>query len=320
MARIRLKHCNVRFLDGFRGTAKVAAGATPANSATTLAIEEYVSTHGALPVGTRFTIAGVNRIYTITAKTLGPATGAVHDQDIQDGDTTLVVDTITGRVPVDTTFTIDGVTGTFTVTATTETGGNTTQLTFTPALAALNLPADDAVITFTQLLNGITITPALATADGLPTAGDTLTITGRCLDIKVGDGNISWDETYNYEYEMDRSRIDSVVEGDDEPLSVTLDLVYEFVTAVTGSLVPTPEDVLKKRGEATDWITAGADPCEVFAVDVEVDHAPPCAAEHEITTFPEFRWDNISHDLGQASLNVRARCKTIEPTTIRRAY
>lgn len=322
MARIRLKNCYVRFLDGFRGSAKVAAGASPAAGATTLAIDSYASTFGALPLGTRFTIDGVAEIYTITAKAAAPTAGAVNDLAIGDGDTTLGVDSITGRVPVGATFTIDGVTGTFTVTATTETGNDTTELTFTPALAAGNLPVDDAVITFTNAtaINSITISPPLAAASGLPTAGDDLVITGRCLNIKVGDGNVSWDETLNYEYEMDRGHIDAVVEGDDEPLSVTLDMVYEFVTAVTGSGVPTPEDVLKRRGEAADWITTGADACEPFAVDLEIDHQPPCDDEHEITTFPEFRWDNVAHDIGQASLNVRARCNVIEPTTIRRAY
>lgn len=320
MARIRLRNCFVRLLDGYRGSAEVAANALPENGDTTLQIEAFASAHGDLPLGTRFEIAGVAQIYTITGKTLGPATGRVKDAAIGDGDTALEVDQIVGRVPVGTTFTIAGVTGTFTVEATTETTGNTTGIEFTPALASGNLPADEAEITFTPILAAVTITPPLATADGLPEAGDTLAITGRCLNIKVGDGNVTWDEITNYEYEQDRGDIDSVVLGDDEPLAVNLDMVYEYVTAVTGSGVPTPEDVLKRRGEAADWLSTGADPCELFCVDMEVDHVPPCAQEHELTTFREFRWDSVSHDFGQASLAVRARCNVIEPEQIRRAY
>ena len=318
MARIRLRHCYVRFLDGFRGTAKVAV--TGSNGQTTLQLKEYVSTFGALPLGVRFTVANVDQIYTVSAVTLGPASGAVDDLSIADGDTTLGVDTITGRVPVGATFTIAGVTGTFTVTATTETGSDTTELTFTPALASGNLPADEAVITFSQPPAAISISPPLATADSLPQADAVVTILGRCLNIKMGDGNMTWDEVTNYEYEMDRGHIDAVVEGDDEPLSVTLDSVYEFVTALTGSNVPTPEDVLKQRGEASGWITTGADPCELFAVDIELDYAPPCDVPHEITTFKEFRWDTINHELGDATLRFDGRCKLVEPETIRRAY
>lgn len=318
MARIRLRNCYVRFLDGFRGTAKAAASG--ANAATTLAINSYESVYGDLPVGVRFIVGTVAEIYTVTGSGASPATGRVKDTSIVIGDGNLDVDTITGRVPVGAPFTIAGVTGTFTVTATTETSNNTTNIEFTPVLEDGNLPVDEAVITFTVTSNTIIFTPPLATAAGLPGSGNDITFLGRCLTIKVGDGNVSWDETTAYDYEMDRGALDSVSEGDEEPLSVTLDMVYEFVTAVTGSTVPTPEDVLKQRGEAVDWITTGADPCEVFAVDMEIDHQPPCNLEHEITTLREFRWDAVSHDLGGATLNVRARCKVTEAETIRRAY
>jgi hypothetical protein len=318
MPRIRLRDCYVRFLDGYRGTAKVAV--TGSNGQTTLQVNELESDHGPWPLGTRLLIANVNQIYTVGAVTLGPATGRVKDATISIGDDNLDVDQITGRVPVGTTFAMAGVTGTFTVTATTETTGDTTNIAFTPVLEEDNLPADEAAITFSQIPGSITISPPLATADGLPQAAAVITILGRCLNVKIGDGNLTWDEVTNFEYEMDRGHIDAVVEGDDEPLSVTLDSVYEFVTALTGSNVPTPEDVLKRRGEAADWITTGADPCELYAVDIELDFHPPCDVPHEITTFKEFRWDTVNHELGDATLRFEGRCKNTEPETIRRAY
>jgi hypothetical protein len=119
---------------------------------------------------------------------------------------------------------------------------------------------------------------------------------------------------------MDRGTIDAVVEGDDVPLDVKIDLVYEFLTAVTGAGTPTPEDVLKQRGEAAGWVTAGADPCELFAVDVEVDYTPPCNVDHEITTFPEYRWESVSHDISQATLATSGKCKATDVVSIRRAY
>lgn len=325
MARIRLRHCTLRLLDGFRATAKVVKNSpAPVTGATSLGIDLFAGVNpvGAttIPLGTRFTIAGVNQIYTVTSVVLNDVAGRVKDASIGDTDTDLDVDQIIGRIPLGTTFTMDGVTGTFTVTATTETEGNTTNITFTPALTALNKPADEAVITFAARPVSVGITPALATADVIPVPEAAITILGRCLTVKVGDGNITWDDTVNYEYEMDRGQIDAVTQQDDEPLSASIDLVYEFVTAVTGSGVPSPEDVFKRRGEAADWVTAGADPCEVFAVDVEVDYAPPCAVQHEITTFPEFRWDNVSHSFTDATLNVQGRCKVTEPVVIRRAY
>lgn len=324
MARIRLRHCTIRLLDGFRATAAVGANATPAATNSTLAIQEFTPSNPVsattIPVGTRFTLAGVNQIYTVTAVALNDTSGAVNDTPI-DGDTELTVDGVTGRIPVGTTFTVVGSTLTFTVTATTETGDDTTGLTFTPAIAtATGVPSNDAVITFEAKPATLTFTPALTTAAGIPAAEAVVTILGRCLSVKIGDGNLTWDEVDNYEYEMDRGTIDAVTQMDDEPVSVNLDAVYEFVTAITSSGTPTPEDVLKNRGEASGWVTAGADACEVFAVDLEVDYAPPCNLDHEITTFPEFRWDRVSHDIGQARLSVTGRCKVTGPTVLRRAY
>lgn len=325
MARIRLRHCTLRFLDGFRASATVVKNSpAPANGDATLGVDLFAAVNPTsavtIPLGVRFTVAGVNQIYTVTSVTLNDTTGAVNDTPA-DSDTNLDVDGITGRIPIGTTFTIVGSSLTFTVTGTTETTGDTTNIVFTPAIAtATGVPIEDAVITFAARPVSIGITPSLATADVIPAAEAVITILGRALTVKVGDGNITWDDTINYEYEMDRGEIDCVTQQDDEPLSASIDLVYEFVTAVTGSGVPSPEDVLKNRGEASGWITAGADPCEVFAVDVEVDYAPPCAVQHEITTFPEFRWDSVAHNFTDATLSTQGRCKVTEPTVIRRAY
>jgi hypothetical protein len=324
MARIRLRHCTLRFIDGFSATAVVAAGATPADTDLPLEIDSFTAvnplTATTIPALTRFIVEDTNEIYHISAVGLGPASGAVDDTPI-DGDLTLTVDTITGRVPVGTTFTIVGDSVTHTVVSTVETGGNTTEITFTPKIdTATGVPLDDAVITFAQRPNLLTFTPALATAATVPVAGKIITVYGRCVEIKVGDGNVTWDTSRNLEYEMDKGEIDAVVEGDDIPVDVSIDLVYEYLTAVTGSGIPTAEDVLKQRGEASTWITSGEDSCEVYAIDIEIDYEPPCAAQHEITTFPEFRWESVSHDVSQASLAVRGKCKDTDVTIVRRAY
>lgn len=237
MARIRLRHCYIRFIDGYSASATL--NGSPSNGATTFNI---TFSGGVIPVGTRFVIAGANQIYTITAVSGSP---------------------------------------------------NTTALTFTPALA---------------------------TAAGIPTNGAAIDIQGRALLIKVGDGNFTYDTDRTLDYEMDRGEVDAVVQGDDVPVSVNFDFVYEFLRASTGSNVPTPEDVLRNRGEAASWVTAGADPCENYAIKIEVDYAPPCNLDHEITVFPEFRVESVNHDLQNSSLSARGRCKVSDITPIRRAY
>jgi hypothetical protein len=325
VSKIRLRYCTVRFLDGFRATAKVAAGATPADTETTLGIDSFTpatpTTATTIPLGVRFTVSGVNQIYTVTAVTLNDTTGAVNDTPAN-LDTTLTVDGITGRIPAGTTFTIVGSSLTFTVVSTSETGSDTTEITFTPAIAtASGVPVEDAVITFAARPVSITITPALATADTLPVAAADITILGRALSIKIGDGNVTWNETAQIEYQMDRGVLDAAVEGDDVPVDVSLDCVYEFLTAVTGSGVPTPEDVIEHRGEAAAWESTSADPCEPYCIDMEVDYAPPCSGiNHEITPFPTLRVERMNHDVAGATISMSGKCNVTGITSVRRAY
>lgn len=326
MARIRLRHCTVRFVDGWAATAKVAAAATPQDADAFLDFDTLVidnpTTDTLIPALVRFTVADTDEIYQVTSVTSNATAGALNENPL-DLAVDVDVDGFTGVIPTGTTFTVDGSSATHTVTGHTEdVDGNTVNIEFTPMFeaATTGLPIEDAVVTFSSSQYRLNITPALSTAATLPVAGKAITFYGRAVEIKVGDGNLTWDTARNLEYEMDKGEIDAVVEGDDIPVDLSLDLTYEYLTAVSGTGIPTAEDVLKQRGEASSWVTAGADPCEVYAVAIEVDYAPPCNYKHEISTFPEFRWETISHDIGQATLSVQGKCKVTDITTVRRDY
>ncbi|MGN6136079.1 MAG: hypothetical protein ACTHOU_16450, partial [Aureliella sp.] len=121
----------------------------------------------------------------------------------------------------------------------------------------------------------ITFTPALGA--GAYAADDVITIMSRQVEIKVGDGNISWTESKNYEYELDRGDLDTVKEGDEAPVQVTLAFIYDFVRTGTSESI-TPSDALKGIGGAAAWVTSSADTCEPYAVDLDIEHIPPCSA------------------------------------------
>lgn len=238
MTRIRLRNCAIRLYDGF--VAEATVNEVPADAMTDL---DITTTDGVIAVGSRFIVAGANRVYTVTAVTGTP---------------------------------------------------NTTNIVFTPALA---------------------------TADGIPTNGAAIAFTGRTLNILVNEGTFAWEIGRAYDYELSRGVLSTVAPGNDVPVSLNFDVQYDFITAVTGSGVPQPEDVLKKQGEAAGWETAGADPCEKYAVNVELDHTPPCAGVyHEIVTFPEFRYESLNHDIGGSRLAVSGKCKVTTVTPIRRAF
>ncbi len=170
-------------------------------------------------------------------------------------------------------------------------GATTWELTFTPALDGANLPVTTKVITF------------------LP----------QQIEIKIGDGNVTYTEANEYEYDLDRGLLDTVRSGDEVPMDVSLDFVYEYITTGTNETI-SPMDALKKIGGASGWVSSSSDACEPYAIDVEVVHTPICTTQAiETTVFSDFRSDNREVDLGEASVAVSGRCNVTQPTVTRTA-
>ena len=139
-----------------------------------------------------------------------------------------------------------------------------------------------------------------------------ITFLPQQIDVKVGNGNLTYTETKNYNYELDRGNLDTVREGDEAPLEVSLEFVYEFVRTGTSEAI-TPVDAIKGIGGASEWVSSSADLCEPYCVDLVVFHDPPCGtAENETTTFPEFRRDSLEFDLSAATISCKGKCNVSE--------
>lgn len=197
------------------------------------------------------------------------------------GATTMAIDTISRAIPVGIKFTVVGDTVEHTVVS--SVGGSTpTSVTFTPGLGASVV--DSAVITFGP----------------------------NVLVIKLGEGNFQYTETRNMEYRRDRGRLDQVREGDEEPLQVTFDMNITSFTAESGD-PPTPEDVLKRRGAASTWVTTSADPCDPYCIDIFITIDPDCDnQEPEITVFRQFYYTQLQADFREGTMSVQGSCNVVE--------
>ncbi len=204
------------------------------------------------------------------------------------GATSIVVDGIVGQVPVGARFQITGHATEYVVASTTETMSNTTTIVFTPGLETG--AADDVV----------------------------LTIFGRFLRIRIGEGNLTWSEKKPREYKKDRGLLYEVRNADEEPVDVTMAFLYETLTASSGD-PPTPEDVLKRRGEASDWISTGTDPCSPYCVNIRLDHRPlGCTTfDMERVVLPFFRHESLDHNPKDGTVNVQGKCNVTEATVTR---
>jgi len=220
-----------------------------------------------------------------------PSTAPVATDTEFDVDTIVLNTADADLIPVGARFTLTGETTPVphTVTARTPTSTSpTTNIVFTPALGA-GTYLDEDVVTFAP----------------------------QQIEIKVGDGNITYTENRTYEYMLDRGDLDTVREGDQVPLDVRLECTYEHITTGTSETV-SPVDALKGIGGAAEWVTSSSDPCEPYAIDIEVEHDPPCGViQTEITLFPDFRADSKEVNFKDATISLTGKCNVIEPNVER---
>jgi hypothetical protein len=134
------------------------------------------------------------------------------------------------------------------------------------------------------------------------------------LSIHVGEGTLSFTEKRPIQYVKDRGLLYGVREGDQEPMDVKLDIIWEFLRATAGSGVPTPEDVLKQRGEAAGWVSSDPDPCNPYCVDIYVYYDPVCPSEeNENIGLVEFRYEQIEANAKSGMLMVSGKCNVTQP-------
>lgn len=160
----------------------------------------------------------------------------------------------------------------------------------------------------------ITISPALtaAVADN-----EVVTVLSNELEITIGEGNLTFTEKKPRTYILDRGRLDTVKDGDEAPVEVKLDFTWEFLKASSGD-PPTVEDALKQRGGASSWVSSSADPCEPYAVDIEIEYIPPCGGEDtETITLNDFRYEELAHDPKTSQISATGKCNITEASVAR---
>ena len=142
------------------------------------------------------------------------------------------------------------------------------------------------------------------------------------LEITIGEGNLSYTEAKNIEYTLDRGNLDEVREGDQVPVDVTIDFVWEYLrgSAVSGA-VPTVEEALKNIGNAADWVSTDTDACRPYAIDLIVTYAPvpSSCGDQEVITLPDFRYESLDHDLRAGTVSVSGKCNVTQATVVRTA-
>lgn len=155
------------------------------------------------------------------------------------------------------------------------------------------------------------------------TINDGTTPTANSITVTIGTGNLTYTETKNIEYNLDRGQLSggTIREGDEVPVEVSFDFVWEYITSrsATGQTA-TVDDALKQTGLAVAWVSSDSDVCQPYAVDLVVVYDPNCASgDTETITFPDFRFESLQHDLRAGTVSCSGKCNATAPTVVRSA-
>lgn len=146
---------------------------------------------------------------------------------------------------------------------------------------------------------------------------------GQSLEVTIGEGNLTYEESRPVEFTLNRGVIDTVKLADEEPMAVSLEFTWEFIrhlgaptafsasattTATTGATV---EDALKQQGPCVGWRSVSPDPCEPYCVNIRISNDPGCGSTglNEEILLPMFFYESLSHDLSAGTVSVSGRCK-----------
>lgn len=207
------------------------------------------------------------------------------------GASSIVVDGIVGIIPEGSRINFVGDVTDYTVVSTVESSGNTTTIVISPVLV------ED--LTDNQVFN----------------------VYGVFLEIKVGEGTITWSENSPREFKLDRGLLDQVRDADQVPMDVSFQLMYEALTASNPSTdPPTPMDVIYRRGAAASWVSTNPDTCAPFCFNIRMDHSPPncgSAFPTERTVLPMFYTEKKDYDPKQGMISISGKCNAVKANVTR---
>ena len=140
--------------------------------------------------------------------------------------------------------------------------------------------------------------------------------TPKTITVKIGEGNLTFSEKRNMEYVLDRGILDTVKEGDQVPVEVKFDFMWEYIA---GSSVGTGlRDIITG---STEYVSTDTDACRPYACDIELTYQPTPAScgDAETITFPDFRGESMDYDLRAATVSCSGKCNVTKISSFRDA-
>ena len=194
----------------------------------------------------------------------------------------------------------------------------------TPAVISTAAEVKTAVEALAAAHALVTVAYANVTAGDGSGAVDVFTKTAlsgqKSISVKIGEGNLTYSEKRPVEFIRDRGAIDTVKNADEEPMDLSFDIMWEWISTEHGATA-TVEDALKRLNDAHDWASTADDDCQPYCVDVELWNAPGCGSlDDELIVFEEFYYETLDHDVREGTVSAAGRCNRTVATPRRVAH
>ena len=137
---------------------------------------------------------------------------------------------------------------------------------------------------------------------------------GNFMTIEdIGEGNLTWTVKTPYEYKKNRGKLGEVRKADEEPVDVSLEASFDYITS-NGSEPVTVTEALTRTGAASNWVTSSPDPCEPYCVDIVVKFPSTCddGTLGEEITLPMFRTDERGYDVKAGQISLPGKCNVTD--------
>lgn len=338
-----LRQMTFFFQDGFSGTSAIN-DATIVATDTVLGVDTLAlfDERKLIPIGARFTTAGIATIRTVTATQnsqqwildLTAPSAGTFDITLNGVTATSQAFDITGSALQTALEALAGIgVGQITVVEVT----NVHTITFAGTLKNITtntLTVDGSSLTaansevLTNPQNGlttweITFLPAIA-AGSIPADDDVMTWYPRRLEFEIETGDFEWTEGATPIVRKPRGVISGIRNGEDVEMTITSTFSFSWIrsesTVVEGAVDDkTPYEVLKRKGFATDWLPSShGSPCDTYTIDLVIQDSPKCGSEQaEIFVFPQFAFTEINPVVNDGVVNLTGLCAAIEPIVTR---
>jgi len=131
------------------------------------------------------------------------------------------------------------------------------------------------------------------------------------VELHIGEGVLQYTEKRNVEFVKSRGELSFTREGDQEPVDVAFDFVWDFLISADGEPI-TIKEALTKTGAASTWTSSTQDSGQPYSINIVVVYTPQCeGVAKETLVIQDFYYSELAHNPKDATISVKGQANIV---------